>query len=165
VVKYVAYAAWRSPGVHLLRVASPRLSTSLFFRSIRLLIGVCFGIMVFFVGGMMHLEGPANPLLMYGACRLLPLLSRRLILHRRRCTLDIGETANDISVKTTMRLRSDLELQTLVQYEAWLAPVLARSRQSDVLGTVQLTCWPQHLPRKSQEKRQPEFSKNFKPQQ
>jgi hypothetical protein len=56
-----------------------------------------------------------------------------------------GETANDISVKTTVRLRSDLELQTLVQYEAWFSPVLAPARQSDVLGTVQLTCWPQHL--------------------
>ena len=66
-IKYVAYAAWCGLGVHLLRAASPRLSTSLFFGFIRLLIGACFGIMVFFVGGMMHLEAPANPLLMYFA--------------------------------------------------------------------------------------------------
>lgn len=64
-VKYVAYAAWCALGVHVLRVRSSRLSTSLFWGLIRLLIGVCFGVAVFVVGGMMHLEAPANPLLMY----------------------------------------------------------------------------------------------------
>lgn len=64
-VKYVAYAAWCTLGVHLLRVQGSGLSTSLFFGLIRLLIGACFGAAVFIVGGMMHLAVPANPLLMY----------------------------------------------------------------------------------------------------
>jgi hypothetical protein len=66
-VKYVAYAAWSALGVHLLRVARSRLSTSLLFGFIRLLIGGCFGVAVFLVGGMMHLDPPAHPLLMYFA--------------------------------------------------------------------------------------------------
>ena len=74
-VKYVAYAAWCSLGVYLLRVANARLSTSLFFGLIRLLIGACFGIAIFVVGGMMHLQAPANPLLVnfavYAPIRLL----------------------------------------------------------------------------------------------
>lgn len=64
-VKYVAYAAWCALGVHLLRVASSHLSSSLLFGFARLLIGGCFGIAVFLVGGMMHLAPPAHPLVMY----------------------------------------------------------------------------------------------------
>lgn len=64
-VKYVAYAAWCTLGIHLLRAQNSRPSTSLFFGLVRLFIGACFGLAVFIVGGMMHLEPPANPLLVY----------------------------------------------------------------------------------------------------
>ena len=67
VVKYVAYAGWCALGLHLLRTAPLRLSSALLFGLLRLIIGGCFGIAVFFVGGMMHLDPPANPLLVYFA--------------------------------------------------------------------------------------------------
>jgi hypothetical protein len=66
-VKFVAYAARCIAGVRLLRAGGSRLRTSLLFGFIRLLIGACLGVAVFLVGGMMHLQTPANPLLMYFA--------------------------------------------------------------------------------------------------
>ena len=66
-VKYVAYATWCTLGVYLLRVPRFRLISSLSFGFVRLLLGACFGLAVFFAGGLLHLEVPANPLLMYFA--------------------------------------------------------------------------------------------------
>jgi hypothetical protein len=56
-----------------------------------------------------------------------------------------GETINDFSFSTRLRLRSDLELKTLLQYETWNAPILAPGRQTNVTTSVQLTFWPKHL--------------------
>lgn len=67
VVKYAAYTAWCIPGASLLRTTGSRLAIPFFFGFIRLLIGACFGVAIFFVGGMMHLNAPSNPLTMYFA--------------------------------------------------------------------------------------------------
>ncbi len=41
-----------------------------------------------------------------------------------------------------LRVRKDLELKSCLQYETWLVPVLAPTRQSDFTTSVQLTWWP-----------------------
>jgi len=60
-----------------------------------------------------------------------------------------GETANDYSVKARLRLRPDMEVETFAQYESWVAPLLARTRQSNVTGWVQLTFLPQNWLKRS----------------
>jgi hypothetical protein len=53
-----------------------------------------------------------------------------------------GETLNDGSVTANWRLRHDLNLSALVQYEKWLAPVLAPMPQSNWTSSVQLSFQP-----------------------
>lgn len=53
-----------------------------------------------------------------------------------------GETANDFAVRPTIRLRPDLEVQGFLQYEAWIAPLLASGRQHSITSSIQLTFWP-----------------------
>ena len=90
-VKYVAYAAWCALGVFLLRVPRFRLTTALGFGFVRLLLGACFGIAVFIAGGMLHLEAPGNPLLVYFAVyapiRLVEWSIMAYLIHDRSQTL------------------------------------------------------------------------------
>jgi hypothetical protein len=61
-LKYASYAAWCYLGLRLVRAAGSNLiRPALGFGFVRLLIGVGFGLAIFFVGGMMHLNVPANP--------------------------------------------------------------------------------------------------------
>jgi hypothetical protein len=53
-----------------------------------------------------------------------------------------GETLNDGSVKFNWRVRRDLSLSGFVQYEKWLAPVLAPTAQTNWTSTVEVTFWP-----------------------
>jgi hypothetical protein len=59
-----------------------------------------------------------------------------------------GETQNDYFVRTVLRL-SDLEFSGMVQYESWIAPVLAVGRQTDVTSSLQITFWPRNFRYKS----------------
>jgi hypothetical protein len=53
-----------------------------------------------------------------------------------------GETVNDGSVSVNWWPRSDLNVGTFVQYEKWLAPVLAPGPQTDWTTSVQVAFWP-----------------------
>lgn len=63
-VKFVAYAAWCFLGVRLLQDRNS-LRAGLGYGLIRLFLGVFFGFGIFLIGGMLHLEVPARPILMY----------------------------------------------------------------------------------------------------
>jgi hypothetical protein len=54
-----------------------------------------------------------------------------------------GETLNDGSVTANWRLRHDLSFSALLQYEKWLAPVLAQTPQSNWMSSIQLSFQPQ----------------------
>jgi membrane-associated phospholipid phosphatase len=54
-----------------------------------------------------------------------------------------GETLNDGSVKANWWFHRDLSLSGSVQYEKWLAPILAPTAQTNWTSTVELTFWPQ----------------------
>lgn len=53
-----------------------------------------------------------------------------------------GETVNDGSVKLDLWVRRDLSLSTFVQYEKWLAPLLAPTPQTNWTSSVQIAFWP-----------------------
>jgi hypothetical protein len=53
-----------------------------------------------------------------------------------------GETVNDGSGKLQMWLRNDLSVSALVQYEKWLAPILAPGPQKNWTSSVEVTLWP-----------------------
>jgi Capsule assembly protein Wzi len=53
-----------------------------------------------------------------------------------------GTTQNDFSLRAVLRIKSDLELTTFAQYEAWKAPLLAPGRVTDFTGSVQLAYFP-----------------------
>ncbi len=53
-----------------------------------------------------------------------------------------GSTQWDWNVSAMLRVRKTLELKSFLQYETWLVPVLAPTRQSDFTSSVQLTWWP-----------------------
>jgi hypothetical protein len=55
-----------------------------------------------------------------------------------------GETLNDGSVKVNWQLYDELTLSAFVQYEKWLAPVLAPSARNNMTTSLQLTFWPRH---------------------
>lgn len=63
-VKFVAYAAWCLLGVRLLQDRNS-FRAGLGYGLIRLFLGVFFGFGIFLIGGMLHLEVPARPVLMY----------------------------------------------------------------------------------------------------
>lgn len=53
-----------------------------------------------------------------------------------------GETVNDGSVKFDWWLHSDLSLSASVQYEKWLAPILAPGPQTNWTSTIQIAFYP-----------------------
>ena len=53
-----------------------------------------------------------------------------------------GETLNDASVKWDWWARQDLSVSGFLQYERWLAPILAPSAQTNWTSTLQITYWP-----------------------
>jgi hypothetical protein len=55
-----------------------------------------------------------------------------------------GTTQNLIAANAIVRVKKDLELNALAQYERWSVPVLAPGRQSDFTTSVQMTWYP-HL--------------------
>jgi hypothetical protein len=52
-----------------------------------------------------------------------------------------GETFNDYSVQAKIRLKPELELSSLLQYERWNIPVFAADQQSNFTTSVQLKFW------------------------
>jgi hypothetical protein len=55
-----------------------------------------------------------------------------------------GTTQNLVAANAIVRVKKDLELNALAQYERWSVPVLAPGRQSDFTTSVQMTWYP-HL--------------------
>jgi membrane-associated phospholipid phosphatase len=55
-----------------------------------------------------------------------------------------GETLNDGSVKVNWQIQDELTLSAFVQYEKWLAPVLALNARNNVTTSLQLTFYPRH---------------------
>lgn len=53
-----------------------------------------------------------------------------------------GSTQQIVNLSAILRPRKDVEFQGFVQYESWLEPVLATTRQRDVTASVQFTWWP-----------------------
>lgn len=53
-----------------------------------------------------------------------------------------GETINDGAVKADWQLRSDLSVSASLQYERWLAPILAPRVQSNVTSSVEIQFTP-----------------------
>jgi hypothetical protein len=62
-VKYVAYVAWCYVGLRWMRKIALR--SALGLGLLRLLLGVFFGVGVFVVGGILHLNAPTHPWLTY----------------------------------------------------------------------------------------------------
>ncbi|HYH00363.1 MAG TPA: capsule assembly Wzi family protein [Terriglobales bacterium] len=53
-----------------------------------------------------------------------------------------GGTQHDLSLSARVRINRDFEVQSALQYENWLIPVLEPKRKSDVAFSLQLTYWP-----------------------
>ena len=53
-----------------------------------------------------------------------------------------GNTQQIGNFSAILRPRPELELRGFFQYESWLEPVLAPTRQRDVTASVQFTWWP-----------------------
>jgi membrane-associated phospholipid phosphatase len=53
-----------------------------------------------------------------------------------------GSTQWDASLSANFWVRKQFEVQPFIQYENWLLPVLAPTRQTDVATSLQLTWWP-----------------------
>ena len=53
-----------------------------------------------------------------------------------------GETLNDGFVKVNWWVRNDLAVSAFLQYEKWLAPVLARNPQTNWTSSVEISFWP-----------------------
>lgn len=53
-----------------------------------------------------------------------------------------GSTQWDWNLAGDLWLRKDLEVKPFFQYETWLVPVLAPTRQSDFTSSLQVTWWP-----------------------
>jgi membrane-associated phospholipid phosphatase len=53
-----------------------------------------------------------------------------------------GSTQWDATVSTMLRIRKDIQLKALAQYESWLEPVVAPNRQRDFTTSVEFTWWP-----------------------
>jgi len=58
-----------------------------------------------------------------------------------------GETLNDGSVTLNWWLHENVQLSAFLQYEKWLAPVLALNPQTNWTSSVQITLWPKSLKR------------------
>ncbi len=53
-----------------------------------------------------------------------------------------GETFNSFAVRAIIRAKPQWEIDSLLQYDRWKAPVLAPGLQSNVTSSVQFTFWP-----------------------
>jgi len=53
-----------------------------------------------------------------------------------------GNTQQIANFSAILRPRAELELRGFFQYESWLEPVLAPTRQRDVTASAQFTWWP-----------------------
>jgi len=53
-----------------------------------------------------------------------------------------GETLNDGSARLAWWMRQDLSVSAFVQYEKWLAPILAPTAQTNWTSSVEVTFWP-----------------------
>ncbi len=53
-----------------------------------------------------------------------------------------GSTQQIVNFSAVLRPKAEVEFKGFVQYESWLEPVLAATRQRDVTASVQLTWWP-----------------------
>ena len=53
-----------------------------------------------------------------------------------------GSTQWDATLSAMLRIRKDVQLKSFVQYESWLEPVLAPTRQRDFSTSVEFTWWP-----------------------
>ena len=53
-----------------------------------------------------------------------------------------GTTQNLVAANAVLRLKRDVELNALAQYERWTVPVLASGKKSDFTTSVQLTWYP-----------------------
>ena len=53
-----------------------------------------------------------------------------------------GSTQQIVNFSAILRPRKEVEFQGFLQYESWLEPVLASTRQRDVTASVQFTWWP-----------------------
>jgi hypothetical protein len=53
-----------------------------------------------------------------------------------------GTTQNLIGANAILRVKRDVELNALVQYERWTVPALAPGRKSDFTTSVQMTWYP-----------------------
>jgi hypothetical protein len=59
--------------------------------------------------------------------------------------IPFGETQNNYFVKTVFRLRPEWELNGMLQFESWKAPLLAPGLQRNVVSSLQLTFFPKNL--------------------
>jgi hypothetical protein len=55
-----------------------------------------------------------------------------------------GETLNDGSVRMNWQIGNELSVSAFVQYEKWLAPILAPSAKNNVTTSLHLTFWPRN---------------------
>ncbi len=53
-----------------------------------------------------------------------------------------GSTQVDGNISAILRVRKDLQLKAFLQYESWLEPVSAPTRQTDFTTSVEFTWWP-----------------------
>jgi hypothetical protein len=53
-----------------------------------------------------------------------------------------GETLNDGSANLNLQIHNDWTVTAGVQYERWLAPVLATGPQTNWTSSIGLTFWP-----------------------
>src|SRR5271165_4998919 len=53
-----------------------------------------------------------------------------------------GSSQWDGAISAMLRVRKDLQLKAFLQYESWLEPVVAPTRQQDVTTSVEFTWWP-----------------------
>jgi len=65
-VKYLAYSIWCYLGLRWLR-GKNSVGAGMAFGSVRLGLGMIFGVSIFVIGGMLHLNAPANSWLAYFA--------------------------------------------------------------------------------------------------
>ncbi len=59
--------------------------------------------------------------------------------------IPLGTTQNAIQFNVTKRIKPDIEVQALVQYEQWKAPFIAPKSQSNTSGSLQITWYPKLL--------------------
>ena len=56
--------------------------------------------------------------------------------------IPLGSTQWDGDISAMFRIRKDMQLKAFLQYESWLEPVTAPTRQTDFTNSVEFTWWP-----------------------